>query len=479
MFKRLTISLLLTVTTIVTASAQTTVEKAKGLFDDGIYEEALPLLKALNEADPKNGRVGYMLGVSMMETGDNGDASPFIELGVKAGIPEASLALAEWAVRRYEVDAADESIEKYRLYFTGKKGKKGKKSKNAPKIDTESLNELESRIERTRNMLSRVEKIAVIDSMVVDAATFFNAYQLSSESGSLHGTEALPSGTEAADPTVVYTPQSGGMMMWSAPGADGTFTLMSATKLADGTWEQPHSLGTEINEGGDANYPFLMADGMTLYFANDGENSLGGYDIFITRNDGDKYLQPQNIGMPYNSPYDDYMLAIDETSGLGWWATDRNHIPGKVTIYIFVPSDTRVNYPDDTPGLASLARLSAIRDTQEEGAAYPMVMRRADNRTNSRADLGPTFSFAMPGGRTYTSLSDFKSQGAREAMGQYLHAKAEAKATADELSELRHRYAEGEQSVGETILSLERRLLNQNEESLRLANEVIRIETGR
>ncbi len=473
MFKRLTILLLLTVTTVVTASAQTTAEKAKELFDDGIYEEALPLLKALNEADPKNGRIAYMLGVSMMETGDNGDAAQLIERGVKAGIPEASLALAEWSVRRYEVDAADESIEKYRRHFTGKR------SKNAPKIDSESLNELESRIERTRNMLSRVEKIAVIDSMVVDASTFFNAYQLSPESGSLHSSEALPAGTAAADPTVVYTPQSGGMMMWSAPGADGTFTLMSASKLADGSWEQPHSLGTEINEGGDANYPFMMADGMTLYFANDGENSLGGYDIFITRNDGDKYLQPQNIGMPYNSPYDDYMLAIDETTGLGWWATDRNRIPGKVTIYIFVPSDTRVNYPDDTPGLASLARLSSIRDTQEEGAAYPMIMRRADNRTNSRADRGPTFSFAMPGGMTYTSLSDFKSQGAREAMGQYLHAKAEAEATGNELSELRQRYAEGDHSVSETILTLERRLLSQSEESRRLANEVIRIETGR
>lgn len=473
MFKRLTTLLLLTVTTVVTATAQTTAEKAKELFDDGIYEEALPILKALNDADPKNGRVSYMLGVSMMETGDNGDASQFIERGVKAGMPEASLALAEWAVRRYDVDAADTSIDKYRRYFTGKKGK------NAHKIDSEALSELEDRIERTRTMLSRVEKIAVIDSIVVDAATFFNAYQLSPESGSLHSTDILPAGTKAADPTVVYTPQSGGMMLWSAQSTDGTFTLMSATRLADGSWESPHSLGTEINEGGDANYPFMMPDGMTLYFANDGENSLGGYDIFITRNDGDKYLQPQNIGMPYNSPYDDYMLAIDETTGLGWWATDRNRIPGKVTIYVFVPSDTRVNYPEDTPGLASLARLSSIRDTQEEGAAYPMIVRRADNRTNSRADRGPSFTFAMPGWKTYTSLSDFKSQSAREAMGQYLHAKTEAEATGKELASLRQRYANGDHSVGETILSLERRLLSQNEETRRLANEIIRTETNR
>jgi len=28
-------------------------------------------------------------------------------------------------------------------------------------------------------------------------------------------------------------------------------------------------------------YPFLMADGVSLYFAADGEESLGGLDIFI------------------------------------------------------------------------------------------------------------------------------------------------------------------------------------------------------
>ena len=95
-----------------------------------------------------------------------------------------------------------------------------------------------------------------------------------------------------------------------------------------------------------------MPDGVTLYFANNGENSLGGYDIFMTRrSDGDgegkEYFQPQNVGMPYNSPFNDFMMAIDEASGLGWWATDRNQIPGKVTVYVFIPSQMRVNVEPD------------------------------------------------------------------------------------------------------------------------------------
>ena len=67
--------------------------------------------------------------------------------------------------------------------------------------------------------------------------------------------------------------------------------------------------------------------------------------------------------MPYNSPYDDYLLAIDELTGVGWWATDRNRIPGKVTIYVFVPQELRRNVDPDNPDLISRARLTSIRDT--------------------------------------------------------------------------------------------------------------------
>ena len=36
---------------------------------------------------------------------------------------------------------------------------------------------------------------------------------------------------------------------------------------------------------------------------------MGGYDIFVTRynSDTDNYLNPENVGMPFNSPFNDYM----------------------------------------------------------------------------------------------------------------------------------------------------------------------------
>lgn len=57
-----------------------------------------------------------------------------------------------------------------------------------------------------------------------------------------------------------------------------------------------------------------MADGVTIYYASDGEG-LGGYDIFVTRynTNTDTYLVPENVGMPFNSPYNDYMYVIDDS----------------------------------------------------------------------------------------------------------------------------------------------------------------------
>lgn len=116
----------------------------------------------------------------------------------------------------------------------------------------------------------------------------------------------------------------------------------------------------------------MLSDGCTFYFASRSEQGLGGYDIFRSYRDSDtgEFQNPVNMGLPYNSPADDYMLAIDEYTGAGWWATDRNGAVDEngdelVTIYVFVPSEMRENYDADTPGIKSLAALWTLHFPQE------------------------------------------------------------------------------------------------------------------
>lgn len=447
------------------ALAAVTLDEAKALYRQGCYAEALPAFRAALKSKPKDPSLNHWTGVCLYKTGDPVKGRPLIEFAMTKNILEAPRYLAEIAFDEYRPDDAEKYMDKYREAL-----KKAKKSVS-PEVEA-----LSSRISRMRAMMGRVEKIVIIDSLTVDKADFFSAYRLSPESGALYQADILPDGFPVADTTVVYMPQSQSSMMWAAPAGNGRCTLVESSLLTDGSWETPHSLGNAINEGGSANFPYLMSDGITLYYANDGENSLGGYDIFITRRDDTEFLAPQNVGMPYNSPYDDYLLAIDEVTGVGWWATDRNRLGDKITIYRFIPSDLRINYDPDDPAIARNARVESFRDTWAEGADYTELLERIDAIDLSGHESQPEFVFPLPDGRIYTCWEDFRTSRGRELMEQYVDAGRADRDDRTELEGLRLRYAGGDKSVAQRILALERKIEATRAAQRRTANDIIRLE---
>ncbi|MCM1037427.1 MAG: hypothetical protein NC406_08925 [Bacteroides sp.] len=349
-----------------------------------------------------------------------------------------------------------------------------KAMRRARKDVPEAVEAERSALVEMENMLERVEAITVVDSLTVDSAAFFSHYRLSPQAG------RLVAGSVARLPQspMAFVPQNNTEILYAEPDSAGRYTIMGADILDDGTLDRPRDLGLDRG-GADARYPFLMPDGVTLYYAHNGEGSLGGYDIFITRRSDDGFLQPQNVGMPYNSPYDDYLLAIDEATGAGWWATDRNRIPGRVTIYIFVPSATRVNVDPDSPLLTQLARMSDIALTRPEGFDRAAVLSRIERATAAADDAddhGPAFEIEV-GGRIYRSLDDFRDRRARSAMARAINARAAIAAASERLDSLRERYRSGDRSVEVTILNLEQQLDDSRYTYREAVNEAIANET--
>lgn len=397
----------------------------------------------------------------------------------------AQLELARVAFANYLFEEAATAIDRYESKLA-----KGV----SPSAEAVSLRR---RAELGRSMLDRVESIQIIDSIEVDADRFFEAFNLSAPSGSLIDGEEieslLPEEWTAAHPDAtvsspVYVSESGERMIWATEGGDKatSTTMWELDRLADGSWDTPRAIFDYATifdnpEGGESVYaPFLMSDGVTLYFGAEGDDSLGGLDIFISRCDEDGvYLQPQNVGMPYNSPADDYLLAIDEVTGIGWWATDRGGKPGRVTIYRFVPSDMRINYPPDTPGLTGLASLSAgIAATRPEGADYTELLSRLPGAGASGTGDTSMFRFPLPGGAVYTSFDDFTNDNARRLMEEYLDMQEDAASFIQELEDLRVRYRNGDHSVAQKILNLERSTERDRDRLRSKANEVIKAEVG-
>jgi len=99
-------------------------------------------------------------------------------------------------------------------------------------------------------------------------------------------------------------------------------------------WSAPVNLGPIVNTFGDETFPFMAENG-DLYFASDGHPGYGGLDIFVTRKVGNVWLNPQNLGKPINSSYDDFALAMYKNDSVGLFSANRPGGRGEDDIYSF------------------------------------------------------------------------------------------------------------------------------------------------
>lgn len=377
---------------------------------------------------------------------------------------------------RNKKPTAEELIEQVNEAFNGyntglAKEKIAELRKLKKGVTAETIDSIEQRVERMSEMIQRVEDIIVIDSLTLNRDDFFRHYRMASSAGILASPEEVGA-EKAADSTVVYLTQDCNLMIWG--GTDG---LMQARKFTDGSWEEPTMLSDILNHGGTANFPFLLSDGITLYYATDGEDSLGGLDIYMTRNDREDYASPLNLGMPYNSPYDDYMLAIDEETGIGWFATDRNKLGDLITVYVFIPNAVRININVDDKNLSNRAKLASIAETHRPNEDYTAILHKIANISDvAQSNDEPDFIFAFPNGKVYTRWSDFKSPQARRLMEAYIDAQNEANADSQRLEELRMNFKQDDSNTANAILSLEKKIKQAPITLKRMANQVISIE---
>ena len=281
-----------------------------------------------------------------------------------------------------------------------------------------------------QNMLTSTEKVVFIDSVVIDKNRFLEVYKMSEESGDIDLFKNVfksQSASSEVENSFTYIPQLRDKVYFSNV-VDSAMYIFTRDRLDD-TWSDPIQAEGLEDFGYDQISPFVLNDGTTMYFAAKGEQSLGGYDIFLTRysTDNGKFLRPENIGMPFNSPDNDYMYAIDEANNIGWFVSDRRQPVGKVCVYVFIPNATRENYtiePGDT--LQSFAKINAIRDTWKGNSnRVNEALNRLKNLLSAKKQNRESkdFMFVVNDSKVYTSLDDFQNPEAKKYASQWIEAK--------------------------------------------------------
>jgi outer membrane protein OmpA-like peptidoglycan-associated protein/tetratricopeptide (TPR) repeat protein len=102
----------------------------------------------------------------------------------------------------------------------------------------------------------------------------------------------------------------------------------------DGSYGPPQNLGLPVNTEGRETYPFISGNG-DIYFASDGHPGLGGLDMYVIGKSKKGTQEIINLGEPVNSSYDDFSFIVNDSTQVGYFASNRKRGMGSDDIYRF------------------------------------------------------------------------------------------------------------------------------------------------
>ena len=408
-------------------------DEAKKLYNEGKYDEAKPIFERLWKKAPSNTNYNHWYGVCCLETGDLQGAEKPLKFAVRRRVQEAYRYLGLLYFQTYRFEEAEEMLNDY-IELLEKKKK-----------DTAPFEELLDMAQNANRMLDKVEDVQIIDSVVVDKADFLNAYTLSEESGKLMTYQDFFQ-TSEPNLTSVYMNQKGDKIYYAHETESNHACLFTQSKLLD-HWGDEKQLPMNINSDDDDGYPFVLPDGVTIYYASKGNGSLGGYDLFVTRYniESDTYLSPEQLGMPYNSPFNDYMMVLDETKRLGWFVSDRFQPEGKVCVYLFIPNEDRKRIESEDIELKrARASITSIKDSWVAGSDYGDLVKLAHTAIPyGQKKIRKDFTFPIDDRRVYYTLDDIQSPEARNLYQKAISLNQQIQALSARIDEMRSAYTKG------------------------------------
>lgn len=187
------------------------------------------------------------------------------------------------------------------------------------------------------------------------------------------------------------------------PGGMGGTDIWMTRKLPNGDWAEPQNLGPTINTPYNEDFPNLLADGKTLYFASQGHKGIGGYDIFSSVYDAEKntWTKPRNIGYPINTPADNMTIFFSQNMKYAYVSDVRKGGLGDLDIY-------RVNFNnrDDRQTVVKCVVSSADGVKEVKDASVSLIELSSQDEYGSYTPNSKNkFVMAIPPGKYQVVIS--------------------------------------------------------------------------
>lgn len=401
---RIAFTTLLVVAAAIAARAQVNIKPAISAFEQGDYDSAIEQLERTVAKYDRDVKTNYYLGASYVAARRN----------LSEGIKRLKYAQVKGFVANsnYYLGRAYQLIFEYEQAITAF-NKFLKTAKNEELIAMA----LQYREESNNSiaLASKLFNVRVIDKYRVTRDSLLYVYNPSKEVGSVQRngdffeSDIDPEG-------ILYRTERGDAVYFSLPDGTGKAKLYKIEKLLDG-WGDMVALQGLASEGNDM-MPVMMTDGTTLYFSSDRPGGMGGLDIYRCTYDIESrsFTEPVNLGVPFNSAFDDFLFVGDEFRTRAWFASNRETSADSVMVYeILWDSSVIRSFAQSTNEIrtASMLPIDPTLSTMKDDARVVGTEAKVQHSITREERQ---FEFAVNDSLTYTRWEHFRSS---EAMTAY------------------------------------------------------------
>jgi hypothetical protein len=199
------------------------------------------------------------------------------------------------------------------------------------------------------------------------------------------------------------------------PEGEGQGDIYVSTKKGE-SWSSPKNLGAVVNTDLDEKFVFIHPNGKTLFFASNGHQTMGSYDIFKTEYVNGEWSVPVNLGYPINTVNEESTFSLTKDNKSLMIAAEYEDSFGERDIYKIDVSKYELLSGDYAKSTAGQILVSCTYKAGEPARDILIEAYYVSNNklvTSAETDKAGRVKLNLPGNETYkivTTVDDFKNE---------------------------------------------------------------------
>lgn len=385
---------------VINAQSTLNIKKAANFFENGEYQAVINELGDVLARNDRDVKANYYVGAA--------------SVCLNVNIPESIRRLKYAQVKNYVADSYFYLGRAYQLNYEFELAvqtfdKFLKSAKNEKLITL--TKQYRQQCENSVPLASKIFNVKVIDKYRVTRDSVLDVYTPSKEVGQIqHNSDFFESDIDPQG--ILYRTERGDAVYFSLPNGAEKEKLYKIERLLDG-WGEMVLLNGLTSEGNDM-MPIMMTDGTTMYFTSDREGGMGGLDIYRSTYDIESrtFTEPVNMGVPFNSAFDDFLFVGDEFRNRAWFASNRETAGDTIMVYEIVWDDSVIrSFAQNTDEIRAISALKIDPSTSKMRDNQLAVVQNKQNNS-IRKEL-KKFEFVVNDSLTYTQWEHFRSNDAK------------------------------------------------------------------